>query len=72
MGYRFTVTDAYAPKRKMVGVWPNDPGYWIDPYDVLTKNVDGTWTKHTGLCITNLVIPDEDMEFIGTRHLELV
>lgn len=31
------------------------------PGDVLTKAADGTMTKHNGLCMTNLQVPECDL-----------
>lgn len=35
--------------------------------DVLTLNDDGTYTKHTGICQTNLVIPPDMVHWVDKR-----
>ena len=32
------------------------------PGDVLTKGANGTMTKHNGLCMINIHVPDDDLE----------
>jgi hypothetical protein len=45
--------------------WPCQPlpdrTFEVHPGDVLTRHPDGTYTKHSGLGMLGLVIPDEDI-----------
>ncbi len=41
--------------------------------DVLTKNEEGTYTKHTGLCCFGIEIPDKDIvKHVKPAHLVLI
>ncbi|MDD5015201.1 MAG: hypothetical protein PHW73_08895 [Atribacterota bacterium] len=63
----FTINKYYKIKEKKEYPWPSrlsDNGkILLFPSDVLTKNEDGTFTKHTGLCCTSILIPEEDLIF---------
>lgn len=41
------------------------------PGDVLTKGANGTMTKHNGLCMTNLRVPEDDLVHVE-RSIEMV
>ena len=75
VGYRFRVKDAVRVKVTKEYPWPapkaNPPlldrtiklfGADTDYADVLTKQSDGRYMKHTGICCINIPIPDEDVE----------
>ena len=66
MGYDFKVESWYKIKDKEKKYpWPckSEPDRLITIYDddVLTKNRDGTYFKHTGLGCFGIRIPDEDV-----------
>jgi hypothetical protein len=41
------------------------------PGDVLTKGANGTMTKHNGLCMINIHVPEEDLERVD-GHVKMV
>jgi hypothetical protein len=43
------------PERMLV-LWPGD---------ILTKQSDGTLTKHNGLCMMRIRIPESDLELVS-------
>ena len=67
MGYSFTITAPwYRVNTDKIYPWPckSDPNRIIDIYtdDVLTKQDNGLYQKHTGLGCLDIVIPDEDVK----------
>ncbi len=67
MSYSFVLTPDVAcrPKTAIIAKWPNvhDQNRTISltEKDILCKQEDGKWTKQTGLCCMNIVIPDDAM-----------
>lgn len=66
MGYDFTIIPPwYRVKEDKEYPWPckPDPNRTIEIYtnDVLTKQPDGKYQKHTGLGCLNIPISDEDV-----------
>lgn len=65
-------------KKDSIYPWPckNEPDRTIQLFDddVLSRNSDGSYTKHTGLCCIGIIIPDEDIiEVKGDkRHLVML
>lgn len=67
MGYDFFVGSPYyrVKKDKVYPVVCDKPWeYKLFKDDVLTKNKNGLFTVHTGICVTALKIPDEDVEIV--------
>jgi hypothetical protein len=58
--------------------WPYDgnPNRTIKLFtdDVLTKGPEGKYTKHTGICCCNIIIPEEDLIEVNNdkRHLIII
>jgi len=65
MGYR--IEGFYRVKEHGIFPWPckAEPDRTLElwPYDVLTKDEVG-YTKHTGLMMTNILVPDEAVEWV--------
>lgn len=55
----FEMTDYYKVKGEVAIETSLAKDYTLDETDILTKNKDGTFTKHTGICMINLKIPEE-------------
>lgn len=78
MGYDFTITDYYQIKYPEKDYpWPCDSDLkrtiTIYDDDILTKTAERTYTKHTGICCTHILIPDEDVIYKEkTAHLRLI
>ena len=68
MGYSFTISkdDAYHPKEDGLYSWPckDEPDRKLELFvdDVLTKDQDGTYTCHTGICCVRIKILDSEVE----------
>jgi len=66
MGYDFTVKGAVRPKKDGEYPWPcaSEPDRTITLYDddVLTRQDNGKYLKHTGLGCMNIMISDEEVE----------
>ena len=65
----FGIVDGYyAPVTDCVVDWPwaGDKHRKTELFtdDVLTKAEDGTYTKHTGICQTNLIISDDMVRWV--------
>lgn len=69
MGYDFTIKNGFHPKADGRYPWPckDRPNRTIELFtdDVLSKQPDGTWMKHTGLGCGHIVLTDEQVEPIG-------
>jgi len=66
MGYNFKIDNYYKIKHKEKEYpWPcgGHPNRTIVIFDddVLTKGENGKFTKHTGICCLNIIIPVEDV-----------
>jgi hypothetical protein len=77
MGYDFTIKRYYKVKAEKEYPWPckvdQERTLKIYPDDVLTKDKNGTYMKHTGLGTFGHIIPDEDVEKIDKEaHLRLI
>ena len=79
MGYNFTVRKDVAVHVKVSKSYPwpctRDPDrtIFIDVTDVLSKEENGTYFKHTGLGCMNIQIPDEDVvPFEDDVHLAIL
>lgn len=77
MSYDFKITGAVHVKEGKEYPWPTekDPNRTIEIFDddVLTKEENGKYMKHTGLCCFNIVIPDEDtVAFDGDCNLTMM
>jgi hypothetical protein len=61
MSYQYAVKKYYRLKEK--GIFDLACGQQVDlyPHDILTKNIDGTYTKHTGVARFGLKIPDDSL-----------
>jgi hypothetical protein len=59
------LTKWFHVKAPKVYPWPCKPDpkrtFELWPDDVLTRSADGTYVKHSGLCMLGFVIPDEDI-----------
>jgi hypothetical protein len=55
------VTGLLKVTEEMVGVHPIHPEYPLLPGDVLTLDPDGTYTKHTGLCVLGFTLSPEQV-----------
>jgi hypothetical protein len=74
---RFVVSGAFHVKETKEYPWPCEPmpgrRFVVESYDVLTRTAPGIYTKHNGLCQTNLRIPDEDVvPFDADVELEFI
>lgn len=76
MGYDFTIKGGVRVKVKGEYPWPIAPEHCKNnadrnrtielwPDDVLTKQDNGKYMKHTGLGCTNIVLTEEQIEPIG-------
>ena len=66
MGYDFKIKNWCKIKDKQKTYpWPckSQPERKIELFDddILTKEKNGRYIKHTGLCCCNIIIPDEDL-----------
>jgi len=64
MGYNFKIAPPWymVKKDKKYPVMSKKPWeHQIFTDDVLTKNKNGLFTVHTGVCVTALKIPEEDL-----------
>jgi hypothetical protein len=53
------MNDLLRVTERMVGVHPIHTEYPLLPGDVLTLDKDGTYTKHTGLCVAGFTLSAE-------------
>ena len=65
MAWEYTLEGHYTVKEKRTYPWPcqPDPARTLElwPGDVLTKHPNGTVTKHNGLCMMNIRVPEADL-----------
>ena len=65
MGYAYKVAEAFHVKERKTYPWPckPEPGRVVDlfPSDVLTKHPNGSVTKHSGLMMMGIRVPDVDL-----------
>ncbi len=71
MGYNFQVQPWYKlkyPEREYPWPCKSEPERTIQIFndDVLTRTRKGVYMKHTGICCTSILIPDEDVELVET------
>ena len=66
MSYEFTIKAHVKVKEDKVYPWPcaslPNRTYELFTSDVLTRNEDGTYMKHTGLGTFGHVIPESDLD----------
>lgn len=66
MAWEYSLDGYWTPRERKEYPWPcaMDPHRTIElgPGDVLTKAVNGTMTKHNGLCMVNIHVPENDLE----------
>lgn len=77
MGYNFTIKNGFRVKVRGIYPWPcaDLPDRTLELFedDVLTKQADGTYMKHTGLGTFGHVLKDDEVEPIGEeKHLRLL
>lgn len=69
MAWDYELNKHYRVREQKEYPWPckPDPKRMVElyPFDVLTKHPNGTVTKHTGLCMTGIIVPDSDLEEIA-------
>lgn len=69
MGYDFTIKNGFRVKRDGIYPWPCKPEpnrtMQLFTSDVLTKQPDGRYMKHTGLGTFGHVLKDDEVEPIG-------
>lgn len=70
----YSVGKHYRVKEQKSYPWPCKPipdrTVELFPDDILTKSDNGTFTKHTGICMLGIKIPDCDVEeFAGPIKL---
>jgi len=67
MGYNFKFDEYYVVKKEGEYPWPcaSQPDRTIELFtdDVLTGS-NGKFTKHTGICCTNILLTKNQVEFI--------
>ena len=65
MAWEYKLEGHFTVREKHTYPWPCQPyparmlELW--PGDVLTKHPNGTVTKHNGLCMLNILVPDDDL-----------
>jgi hypothetical protein len=66
VSYDYQVAGAFRVRAEKEYPWPCEPlphrRIVLFPSDVLTKAVDGTVTRHTGLMMLRIRVPYEDLE----------
>ena len=68
MAWEYTLDTHYTVLEKRKYPWPCQPQpnrmleLW--PGDVLTKHPNGSVTKHNGLCMTNIRVPESDLVLV--------
>ena len=69
MAWAYKLDEHFTVREKQTYPWPCsfDPGRTFElwPGDILTKHQNGTVTKHNGLCMTNLRVPEHDLEVVA-------
>jgi len=68
MGYNYKLDKYYVVKKEGKYLWPckSQPNRTIELFtdDVLTKNDDGTFTVHTGICCFGICLKKNQVKFI--------
>lgn len=69
MAWDYELSKHYRVKSHKEYPWPCrlEPNRKLElfPFDILTKTPDGTVTKHNGLCMTGIVVPECDLEEVN-------
>ena len=65
MAWIYELKTHYRVKEQRTYPWPCAPEpkrtLELFPFDVLTKAKDGSVTKHNGLCMTGIIVPECDL-----------
>ena len=68
MAWDYKLDTHYTVREKRQYPWPCQlqPNRMLElwPGDVLTKNQQGGVTKHNGLCMTNIRVPESDLVLV--------
>jgi hypothetical protein len=77
MGYNYKITNYYKVKKE--GIYPRpipanpDETLQLFTDDILTKNRNGTYTCHTGVCMLGIKLKEDEVELIKeTAHLVIM
>ena len=74
MAWAYKLDGHFTVREKRTYPWPcaaqQGRTFELWPGDVLTKHPNGTLTKHNGLCMTNLRVPEADLvEVAEPKHM---